>query len=72
MRCDDCKHYKDNIVCGGCHGTNVLYEPLVRCKNCFHFEPYGHPDAVGVCKLNNGSEWNGDEDYCSKWHEEGE
>lgn len=47
-------------------------EPVVRCRDCFHFEPYGHRDAVGVCKLHNNSEWRGEEDYCSKWHEDGE
>lgn len=82
--CKSCKYYGESSLSYPCAICERAYDnaptkhkeidvvPVVRCRDCFHFEPYGHRDAVGVCKLNNNSEWRGEEDYCSKWHEDGD
>lgn len=40
------------------------YKKVVRCKDCYHFEPFDCPDGWGICKLHNDSEWHGN-DHCS-------
>lgn len=41
---------------------------VVRCKDCYHFEPFDCPDGWGICKLHNDSEWHGN-DHCSYGYE---
>jgi Pyruvate/2-oxoacid:ferredoxin oxidoreductase delta subunit len=37
---------------------------VIRCKDCYHFEPFDCPDGWGICRLNGNSDWNGS-DHCS-------
>jgi Pyruvate/2-oxoacid:ferredoxin oxidoreductase delta subunit len=37
---------------------------VIRCKDCYHFEPFDCPDGWGICRLNGNSDWKGS-DHCS-------